>query len=192
MTCTCHIPNSFCVEHNVYVPSTARAAKTAVNFPAGCTCINPLTYNPSCPVHALKSVFGMRAAPNTPVNEQLAEIFSGGRVIHAEPVMLRPAGAAPLKSQCVCHLYETDGYVAHCPEHGAAPAKLEHAPACGCDMPIIFGHDTGCELHPAPILADPLQLLVAATQLISDQPTTEQWQTIKQAISALVPSPLRK
>jgi len=67
--------------------------------------------------------------------------------------------------------------------------KAPPVPVCRCDLPTLYGHDTGCEQHPAPILADPLQMLVAAAQLISDQPTTEQWKTIKKAIRDLVPSP---
>jgi hypothetical protein len=56
---------------------------------------------------------------------------------------------------------------------------------CGCDMPVLFGHDTDCMQHPAPIASEPLQLLISATELIDNQPTTEQWHTIKKAILAL-------
>jgi hypothetical protein len=52
-------------------------------------------------------------------------------------------------------------------------------------MPVLFGHDTDCMQHPAPIASEPLQLLISATELIDDQPTTEQWITIKKAILAL-------
>lgn len=133
-----------------------------------CSCINPTIPNSQCPVHgtSVQDLFGLRAAPRV------------GRVIEVEPVTLRPSktliGAvdAVPTGRCICHLFDTPGYVAHCPEHGDAP-HLEHEPA------------------PEPVALSPLPLLLAAATLIPDQPTTEQWHTIKEAIRALAPSPFR-
>jgi len=83
-----------------------------------------------------------------------------GRVIDGGSVLLRP--------------YEAKT---------AAPILV----SCSCDQPATFGHDAGCTAYA--IKTAPLQLLIAAAQLIHDQPTTEQWKTIKKAISDLVPSP---
>jgi hypothetical protein len=152
-----------------------------------CTC-HLTGDDPHCPLHGeaiqfagipdLQALFGTRAVPNALV--AALPSTPTGRIIDGGTVSLRP--------------YEPKGDTAFNPhialnDANAHKLQLRHdiAAACHCDQPATFGHDADC-VHGA-VQPAPLQLLIAAAQLISDQPTTEQWKIIKKAIRDLVPSP---
>lgn len=156
-----------------------------------CTCPTA-SDDPNCVLHGeavqfagvpdLQELFGTRAVPNMPVAAPMpAPNGATGRIVDGGRVTLRPYQP---KEDAFPQQIVSDFLLREQPA-----TSIKVVPACRCDLPTLYGHDTGCELHPAPILADPLQMLVAAAQLISDQPTTEQWKTIKKAIRDLVPSP---
>ena len=150
--------------------------------------------DPDCVLHGeivqfagvpdIQELFGTRIMPNMPVAAPIT-----GRIIDGGHVTLRPyTPKEPVA--CASELPWFD------PRPRTAGTTLD---TCSCDLPAIHGYDADCALRPPGLVQGPatstlappaaLAMLAAAAQLISDQPTTEQWNTIKKAIRDLVPSP---
>jgi hypothetical protein len=169
---------------------------TTFEITCSCTSADGFEDAVGCPLHDPKrpsvriaDLSGLRSTPlarDHRLNEaDLAVLQAAARpgpVVHYGSAMLRPyvqpepAPTTATAAGCICSL-ETFGAVEICPVHGLEVANTDHS-----RIPLP-------ETAPAMPQIAPLSLLLAASTLIPTQPTTEQWQTIKNAIRALVPGP---
>ena len=209
MACICHHLNAFCAEHNRYTDEANTTTEAAApgaedtdkellelcfaDVSPGHIVEPPPPVTVRAPFETdLQTLFGMRAAPAMPVAAPVTGRIIDGGIVHLKPYQSKEdritvdSRSWTIPSDQILAI--GDPVLA---TNAPRPQLLQDiaAASCRCDQPATFGHDTDCAsrtIQPAP-----LQLLLSAAQLIPNQPTTEQWQTIKEAIRGLVPSPHR-